>query len=665
MTAYKDFRPNELDNYTSANYRIILYVISEDKVKSKQYEIDEESIIIAETGVSGLINIDDLYIESFAGPGQFNRNISTSKITFTIREFMSVSLVDFMYLAAKELGTKNYLKAPYFIELSFMGYNNDGTYAKDLVMKRLIYPIAITAIESTVTSSGAVYQVTAYQYNHVAQMQVFSRIPSALTIPDATTVGDAIQKLEDIVNRKAEQKDIEHYSLPDRFKIEIDPELAKLKIVADDTDIQNQKTATEDSETRNITINADISISEAINRIIASTPSYRELMKKSTDPDTDDVDKPSEPKMIHYISTRTNVLDYDSARGDYQREFIYYVNIYEHGTLITHPDDLTANGKTKMDSYIQNKRLAKKYDYLFMGVNDQVLNIDLKFNFAWFAAIPSQQGNYSTPESSSEGHFINDANQNRIENSRNESRGESLKASVTKASEKAKAVSKETQNLSKKIDQVASSSSLTSSINLAKAKIKSKLGNIIGSDLGESGSPQDYGKRRSSVFAEDLTQTINSKPVSFYSVSDVNQPTNTIIGSEPDKGPGRKFVDSLFRQAFMGQIGDLLNIEIQVKGDPYWLGNPNQDSEPQIDTTRRGVDDHVKTLDSQNYILFSLKTPSVINNDTGQMQMQETAYSGAYAVRKIESRFANGKFTQTLTCSIDTTIKIDDLKDYL
>jgi hypothetical protein len=240
-----------------------------------------------------------------------------------------------------------------------------------------------------------------------------------------------------------------------------------------------------------------------------------------------------------------------------------------------------------------------------------------------------------------------------------------MRASLGKSTDKAKAVSKDIQQLSKKIDQAATSNTgLSSAINLAKSKIRSKLGDILGADLEVSGSPQDYGKRRSNNFAEDLLEQA-VKPVTYYSVSDVNQPTNTVIGSEPDKGSGKKFVDSLFRQAFLGQIGDLLNVEIQIKGDPYWLGNPKQDDEPKIDTSRRGVEDHVKTLDSQNYILFSLKTPQVVNNTTGLMHLQETAYSGAYAVRKIESRFLNGKFTQTLTCSIDTAIKTDDLKDYL
>lgn len=668
MSAVKDFRPNDLDNYSNVTYKIVLYMISEAKVKAKQYDIDEETIIIAETGVTGTINIDDLYIESFAGPGEFNRNISTSKITFSIREFMSVSLVDFMFLAAQELDIKNYLKAPYFIEVSFLGYNDDGTFADELVLKRLVYPIVITAIESNVTSAGAVYQVTAYQYNHVAQMQVFSRIPSALTIPDSTTAGDAIKKLEDILNTKAEQKDIEQYSLPDKFRIEIDPELAALKVVADETDVQNQRTATVDAETRNISINADVSVSEAINRIIASTPKYREFIKKMKNYNDDTVDERSVPKNLHYISTRTILLEYDNVRGDYQREFIYYVNKYDHGTLLTHPIDYRGtDGEVKLDGYIKTKRLAKKYDYIFTGLNDQVLNIDLKFNFAWFAAIPSQRGYYSTPESSSEGHLMDESVEGKIENSRNESQAESLKSSAkSSASNRAKSVAKDIQRLSSKIDQLSNSDTgLTASINLAKAKIKSKLGDILGNDMGESGSPQDYGTRRSNNFAESIDKAVtDGRPVTFYSVSDVNQPTNTIIGSEPDKGPGRKFVDSLFRQAFLGQIGDLLNIEIQVKGDTYWLGNPKQDDEPRIDTSREGDEDHVKTLDSQNYILFSLKTPSEVNPITGFMTPKDTVYSGAYAVRKIESRFVNGKFTQTLTCSIDTTIKMQDIGKY-
>jgi hypothetical protein len=106
-------------------------------------------------------------------------------------------------------------------------------------------------------------------------------------------------------------------------------------------------------------------------------------------------------------------------------------------------------------------------------------------------------------------------------------------------------------------------------------------------------------------------------------------------------------------------------LTLNIKGDFYWLGNPDQANEAKLYTEKVGNERYSVPVDAQNYIVFSLKSPSIPDPQTGITKLQNVSFSGVYAVRKVDSVFNNGKFTQNLTCIRDKPITSTDLEDYL
>lgn len=158
---------------------------------------------------------------------------------------------------------------------------------------------------------------------------------------------------------------------------------------------------------------------------------------------------------------------------------------------------------------------------------------------------------------------------------------------------------------------------------------------------------------------------------------------------------GQTLLSAMFEQAESPIGGDLVNIELRVKGDPYWL-EPNPHTLNTAPTsafrrilTNRGVNpdqsgaavqDGVREIDlhgiehndvitadtsaQQTLIVFRSFTPQLFNAETGLTppgRRNVNSIAGIYAVKEVTHSFQGGEFTQTLHGNKDNLINIRDI----
>ena len=99
---------------------------------------------------------------------------------------------------------------------------------------------------------------------------------------------------------------------------------------------------------------------------------------------------------------------------------------------------------------------------------------------------------------------------------------------------------------------------------------------------------------------------------------------------------------------------DLVNLDIDIVGDPYWLtssgmGNYTAQSTPYKNLNAEGSVDYQS---SEVDVIVNFKTPIDINQATGMYDFGSAVtvqqFSGLYKVTTIKNVFRQGQFTQTL-----------------
>jgi hypothetical protein len=201
-----DARRNELHNFSSYTYNIALYMMDSKKYidltrspRNIQQVLASSQLLMRSGGVgfqgSELFGdqfyIDDLEIYTVGlAPSKLKHNTNATNISFKVYEPRGVTLLDKLRQQASQfLRTgERYTQAPYLLEVSFKGYDANGTPSTDIVTPKYI-PIKITDFDFQVQESGSVYKISAIPFAHFSYGQITSTIPVNLEIK-ASTIGE-------------------------------------------------------------------------------------------------------------------------------------------------------------------------------------------------------------------------------------------------------------------------------------------------------------------------------------------------------------------------------------------------------------------------------------------------------------------------------------------
>lgn len=722
------FLPNVLDNYDVVTYHWKLFITDPDTSSTGAVLNQDRQIIIAESGVTDL-TIDKVEIISIATPSiESGTGVSTS-VKFEITEPSGAGLVDKLFYQSVALGIGNWAVMPIYLQLQFRGRYPETSNPEDgdpgtLSSMKWLWALKITRIKANVTHVGTKYEFDAIIYNDFAQSNAVFTLQHNVVLNDLDTFADAMEKLQNKLNADQTLKLINNYSIKDTFKIVVDPKIAGFKITPPDNNTNPIRNNNFDYlEFKDGTFTSGTSIDKIIDTLLAQTSEYQEGMLGAPTPGAEGAsmnEVPSQMKKFWRIITETRPLKFDPRRQDIAKEFTIFVIEYDIGILDsnvfqTSSPPLTIEAERKrLMTYVNKAILKKKYNYIFTGLNDQVINFDLTINNAYAASQARFGGIYANPSMYDTGIVTHDHVNEEAAVAEALSRAISF-MNDSKASPESTKESEETAKKAIEAAKLPDERKREYRVLLETAKLERSTEfreRVAASENDNEDEALIKARNEANYLSRPVTETVTQKQLRFISDVDIRssksqnaytkfmensrgklrpiarvetlQDRQVGLGIEGNSNSGIQKLSSMFSVALhSGLDSSFTRIRLTIKGDPFWLfPNPMKDDDRLYNSLRSpaiAIDNiknsHKREVDSanlygtDNFMIIRFRSPRVYNIDddpNGDDPITDVeTFSGVYKVIRIVSKFALGKFEQEMECTLDPEIRILNIADQI
>jgi hypothetical protein len=629
---YRAVRPNPLRHYTSSTYNISLGFMTPEVFNAfnqGQYQSLEQNIMISSGGIStGKRNkyfdvdfyIEDLDIESVIGLNAVTRAANSTRIQFKIVEPNGFTFFNRIYFLCRDIKIPNYLNIPYFLLIKFLGWDDvQDRHGHKAQSPPFAVPIMITQVKSSVSASGAEYQIEAVPYYDAAIFDNLVSVVSDTTIT-AATVGDFFKHLSESINKNNQ---LAHEKLAvvspgteknfyTTVKFDIDPKIAQAKI-SDDSTVSSAGIFGADIARQITVLSTQISgpnlalqgrripngsnLVDVVDNVLKTSTYITEQqidaaltskIKTLTGPALkDEIEKISatikKPLMWYKVKPKIDIKGYDEVTNQYAKEITYQIKQYK-----------IYNGKDPNFVGWGESVPVKRYQYIFTGKNEDILDFSIKFDNLYHLIV------------------LANANKNQL------------------------------------LDGLASAVATEQS--LADGYVSSlPKGHDPNSPSYDSCWPVPTANRTVDARRQAYTSDSSARGqrASLFA-------TNVVTGAE----------------------GDMIEITLDIIGDPeYLVGYNEQDfaeaneqvrkslnldtaTQDDSNTTSRNLENmpSLSSLDQEINCYINFKSPQDYNPDTGVMiqednpQYIDSTYDGVYKIITVRSSFNSGVFKQTLTC---------------
>jgi hypothetical protein len=713
VTGPTGFVDNPLNGYRQVAYHFKLYCAG-DTGQGNQ-------VIIAETGKTGF-NIREVHITSYVAPNSQTVNSVATEMTMVITEPTGVAFLDALYIAASASGVKNnWNTCPYLLDLWFTGYNEDGSVAPVIQQGmpnsgKLTWKLNIQNIDTVLETAGAVYTL------HCVIMHDWGLVPEfGSTQANHTVTGKTVKEVCDNLANEVNKKILQDYKEqiakfefvfhgggqssgpnPQGFQIkqqgtagQVDP----LRLFEMSQDNKEQPTANVVRGTQ---------LTQFVDQVIGATTDGQSLAWYGKT--GGDLSKPPSggkfTERVHYrvYPEVTYTGGYNQTYGQYIRTVKLHVKPYKTQVTVLDAQEAANAGKDAWNAV--QPRTRKKYEYIFTGLNTEVISFDLKFTLNWGGNLPRFSG-WEMQNEMVEHHALYDkdgaanlkaftqAKANAQQGAAQASAGQTALSAITGLASgnlAALGTNAFTSTLANSLgDKLNAGLNSITGTNVAAtpaqtvaqqalgaftsnggaagaggtAGISSALtqiqqGNILASSseanlkalaAAQRVSAQNSGTYQtaaSGTFAEDLLGSSSAGGLPYVPV------TLAQAASAPQRANGSGFLGQrgLIGRSVYGALLDQLyfpevfsKISLTVRGDPFWLGGSYENNFKDTSNDSNSADF------TQGDTCFALvfKYPYGVSDTTGQPVFKpQNTFNGAYRATIVVHDFVDGKFTQTI-----------------
>lgn len=152
--------------------------------------------------------IDDFEYELLMTHNRQTKGTNATTFTFTVLEPYSMGLfLQTLALVSTENQHPNYLASPFLLTMEFVGYLENG-FAVKLEDQTRHLPIRITNVQMNVTASGAKYTVNALAWNEQAFFDEFNKFKTDVGISGSTVLEllqTGEQSLQTVMNKRLQE----------------------------------------------------------------------------------------------------------------------------------------------------------------------------------------------------------------------------------------------------------------------------------------------------------------------------------------------------------------------------------------------------------------------------------------------------------------------------
>lgn len=730
-------RPNILNDYSNYTYHIRFSMVN----KNSAYSIGSgtldnvDKVIIAESGVTSGFNVTKFSFENTVSPGFRHQNMNVLTWKMTITEPFGCTFPDYLLEAGKAMNVENTNRFPYFIELWFDGYDEQGNRTTKIGGYYKVWRVIMLTVGLVTNQTGSIYEITGITDNDLVNTDQMAMTKSSMKLDQVQTLQDVTNKLAETLNKDA--KVAEHTEAATTYKINLPSFMRNWRF----DPVDNTK---HDARNR-----SDIGTSIPINRgqdigsfIITSMSKCGDEADKFFFGSTVNNGAPSVE--THGLAQWVQIIpqmtlgNYNTDLNDYQKLITYNVLPFLTPRCVKDPDQAKKqkqlpNQQRKFNYLNSRNMIAKKYEYYYTGKNSEVLKFDIHIENWWQITLPNYLGGRSYGQSTigatvapeSQG-FRELKGYSALYQLQNE-----ISARAAQALDIISGLSTTVGGFGQ-LTGMFGINGLSSQLNTLSGTIGG-LGNMastlqgiasgnIGSLVGQAQSAINQFGNLSTLtslpllpfntgyastvqtLASNTTQLIDSTSrllptspqttsstgggsrrdqylenyavsgdtgsddplkVAFFVDQNPMLQQSTFNGSERKNNPTpntkvREYPPSqgVFSQT-IGSIYDktyMLNIEIEIRGDPWWIGMSNLEQNAYVSGISSGSQtsapsDVAPFTEGENLFLLTFRTATNYDEDTGIMNpnISSQTFNGLYAVQMVENIFENGMFTQRLT----------------
>lgn len=657
------FQPNLLNNFAQVAYHIKFYTTG-DGLKGGSREV-----IIAESGVTGF-NIKDLQITGVVAPNANTRNTVNTGFRMTITEAGGTSFLDALFEASTALSW-NWTQTEYWISVMFKGYDESGApkeniaadYGNGGIWK---WKISLTNIETHLDVTGMTYTLTGVLYSDKALADKVLAVQDSYVI-EAKTVGEVFEQLAQKMNDTAKFKhgtdmytyEFKFYPTPDGQ----DP--AKFELtVPNDANIntfRNLSLSQGSRGTPKASITPGTRVTDLIENVLSVCEKAQKLIcdsKGRIDPTKDLGDGSFRDSLIWRVYADVKFTDYWHSLNEYKRKITFVVKPFiTQDTFLRGEETDRKNSSDALESVRANAGLKKKYEYIFTGLNTEVLEFDIKTNFTWTANLPRMEGyGYYTENTEVAAQYDAKARDQVKEFRRlKEQQAAELsqyRATASQAATMAAAVAQGVPVNERAMDRATDlMGSMQTSLNnrelqlssIAKAQADAVRSRLVGQ------------------YAEDIDDREATEVVTPITMAQGGQSARQAAGTGlPAQWNRNKSIwGAVLDQVYEPISSSFMKITLTIRGDPFWLGMDYdkwlQPSKP--DPVSKIADYTV--ADTCFALIF--KYPYQVG-ETGEVRLRnQDIFNGVYRAINITHNFSGGAFKQTIEAQRHVKIHPSDV----
>jgi hypothetical protein len=610
----------DVENIGLYNYRISMTIVDPRRFTG----VDTPGALLFDTAVDARFSIENLEHILVLGNGQARTSLQ-NKFNITINEPNGSVLMDLIRSLALQQGIRNHLRAIYIIEISFPGRDVNTNQPREF-SSVFRYPVTFTQFSAQITEKGTQYTIEAIELSSSVHSILNGVARSRITF-QGETVGEVIEDMQNKLNQaelSAWYTDLSSSVEPNGYTFEFGPnaqEWANFEI----------EQTTEGLDVRNISMvdgkiqfemNPNSNIHDVIGVILRCTREFKQILTFDGGTGREAGHQPSNTTSdrlrTHYkVIPNVTFGEFDQLMMDYTRQITFRIVSFIHPEFVLDPSEYnsTMDDDGAQRSMIQNLRsqglLRKRYDYIFTGKNTEVLNLDLKLDQAYFL-LTAPFG----------GQLWHDRVAPNLGNDPAEIREKirSIKAEIASDAR----LLRDDRLPGFVRDQAETR------LGLNRGRLQGFIGvnNLTGIDIPMRSA---QGSVDPSLTTGPESDTVN-QAVMVYAASIAN----------------------------LESSADLLTIELQIRGDPYWLGQPN--------SFFRANQDQSDIADYEiGGSCFFLKVNLPVGTDANGQRIPQEEYSitGVYRVINVINQFRGGQFIQYLKAvrvpTINTSSVIDEL----
>lgn len=634
--------PNALWAFGQSTYHWRFYLQNDYNPESGN------SVTIAETGVTGL-NIQDVKLDTFVGPNLKTKNTIATSVSIKVFEPYGSNLPDMMVAAAQALGIKNYYKCPWKLDLTFLGYDDNRVARRIDELGVWSWDLMITNVSTQITEAGSTHIIEAIPFSEIALTNQYAMLPTSAA-PKGSTVGEVLQSLIGILNKDQQNK---YGTLFTEYAIEDRPYQGEnISGITSPFQHKISAVAPQNNDERNAEggqYSPGTDIPSIIDGLFASsdTAVAQMVQSRNIDPAAKQDEIKSVVSLFHRVDTKVELKGFDYVIGDYAKKITFIVRPYDTMRLLTNVTTAEEyNGKPavqnrKLEYAKKRLLLQKEYNYIFTGKNTDVEKFDINLNFRWQVSIPQLYGTVHYGTATNPREFKQAEELKRLQGQQGQLNA--LNQKITELEFQKSNTPQSDPDTIKNIDQqIAAQTNARDRLAQRQAADKAQYEQKI----IRTPEPKVANK-----FAEDLikNKTASAPPITLAQDGD-NPMSQTAWGTSSHANAGKSIYGTLLNQLYGTYDANLLQIELNIRGDPYWLGPDKEtlaaESNPESSSS------FASFINGEHMFVFRYKLPQGVDEKTGVVSLkQDESYTGFYAATQITHSFSGGVFKQTINAN--------------